>query len=224
MWGVLGGIMFTDFFRGWKKTTLLKEATEVVDKMLEMTKDMYIFSLRVLLDNEKEVSDIYKLDQELNNMQIDVRKKVLEHLSINPRQDVTSALILVTIVVDIERIGDYAKNLTELAHLYPEILRGPYIDRIRKVEETITRNFTDTITAFKGADIELSQTVMAAHAHLAPEIEKIIEDILNDNTLKGREAVIYALLARFLKRVSAHLKNVASSVVNPFHRLGYRPE
>jgi phosphate uptake regulator len=216
--------MLTDFFRGWTKLTLLKEATEEVDKMIDMTKDMYVFSMRVLMDNEKEVSDIYSLDQQLNEMQINVRKKVLEHLTINPRQDIASSLILVTIIIDIERIGDYAKNLIELAHLYPELLRGPYIDRIRKVEETITTNFTDTITAFKNADIELAQTVMEAHAKLAPEIEQIIEDILNDNSLKGREAVIYSLLARFLKRVSAHLKNVASSVVNPFHRLGYRPE
>jgi hypothetical protein len=27
---------------------------------------------------------------------------------------------------------------------------------------------------------------------------------------------------RYLKRVSAHLKNVASSVVNPYHRIGFR--
>ena len=216
--------MFVDFFNIWKKSSLLNEATDEATKMLEMTKDMYVFSLRVLLDNEKEVSDIYKLDQELNQMQISIRRKVLEHLSINPRQDITGALILVTIVVDIERIGDYAKNLIELAHHYPELLRGPYADRIRKFEEIITKNFSDTIIAFKEADVQLGQNVMETHAKLAPENEKLIEDILNDTTLKGREAVIYALLSRFLKRVSAHLKNVASSVVNPFHRLGYRPE
>jgi phosphate uptake regulator len=192
--------------------------------MLEMTKDMYEFSLRVLMDNEKEVSDIYKLDQELNQMQISVRRKVLEHLSINPKQDTTGALILVTIIVDIERIGDYAKNLIELAHNYPEKLCGSYCDRIRKLEIEITKNFIQTIKAFKEADEVLGEEVMQSHAKLAPEIEQIIEDILNDKTLSGREAVIYALLVRFLKRVSAHLKNVASSVVNPFHRLGYRPE
>jgi len=27
---------------------------------------------------------------------------------------------------------------------------------------------------------------------------------------------------RYLKRVSAHLKNVATSVVNPYHRIGYK--
>jgi len=216
--------MFSDFFKLWKTTSLLNEATNDAVKMLELTKDMYEFSLRVLIDNEKEVSDIYKLDQQLNEMQITVRRKVLEHLSINPQQDITGALILVTIVVDIERIGDYAKNLIELAHNYPEKLCGGYCDRIRKLELAITRNFIDTITAFKNADEVLGQEVMETHAKIAPEIEQIIEDILVDKTLPGREAVIYALLARFLKRVSAHLKNVASSVVNPFHRLGYKPE
>lgn len=217
-------MLFIDFFKIWKTTSLLNEATDEAVKMLEMTKDMYEFSLRVLMDNEKEVSDIYKLDQQLNQLQISVRRKVLEHLSINPKQDTTGALILVTIVVDIERIGDYAKNLIELAHMYPEKLCGIYCDRIRKTEIEITKHFIQTIRAFKEADEVLGQQVMESHAKLAPQIEHIIEDILNDKTLPGREAVIYALLARFLKRVSAHLKNVASSVVNPFHRLGYKPE
>jgi hypothetical protein len=31
-----------------------------------------------------------------------------------------------------------------------------------------------------------------------------------------------ALYLRYLKRVSAHLKNVATSVVNPYHRIGFR--
>ena len=31
-----------------------------------------------------------------------------------------------------------------------------------------------------------------------------------------------ALYIRFLKRISAHLMNIASSVVNPFDRIGFR--
>jgi len=40
----------------------------------------------------------------------------------------------------------------------------------------------------------------------------------------GRDAIVLALLLRFLKRVSAHLKNVASSLVNPYQKLGYKPD
>jgi hypothetical protein len=34
--------------------------------------------------------------------------------------------------------------------------------------------------------------------------------------------VTTVLYLRYLKRVSAHLKNIASSVVNPFDRIGFR--
>lgn len=32
-----------------------------------------------------------------------------------------------------------------------------------------------------------------------------------------------ALTIRFVKRIGAHLSNLASSVVNPFDRIGFRP-
>jgi phosphate uptake regulator len=38
----------------------------------------------------------------------------------------------------------------------------------------------------------------------------------------GKDHIALALLLRYLKRINAHLKNIASSVVNPFHRIGYK--
>ncbi len=35
------------------------------------------------------------------------------------------------------------------------------------------------------------------------------------------EAVAVALYTRFLKRIAAHSRNLISSLVNPFHRIGY---
>ena len=31
------------------------------------------------------------------------------------------------------------------------------------------------------------------------------------------------LIMRYFKRVNAHLKNSATSVINPFHEIGFRP-
>jgi len=31
-----------------------------------------------------------------------------------------------------------------------------------------------------------------------------------------------SLYARFLKRIASHSRNIVTSVVNPFHRIGYR--
>ena len=65
---------------------------------------------------------------------------------------------------------------------------------------------------------------MERHVEIAQKCENIVERLVDDPQIGARLGIIYALLARFLKRVSAHLKNVASSVVNPFHRLGYKPQ
>lgn len=216
--------MFREFFQLWKKAGLLNEALEETEKMLLVAKNMFSFSLRVLMDKEKEKEDIYKIDRELNKLQRNVRRKILEHLSINPQQDVTSCLVLITIVIDIERIGDYSKNLIELSHKYPQRLKGKYIERIREIEKDIEGLFDGTIDAFKNADIDLAKQIMERHARIAVHCEKVVEDLIEDTQVSSRMGIICALLARYLKRVSAHLKNIASGVSNPFHRLGYKPK
>ncbi len=216
--------MFREFFQLWKKAGLLNEALKETEKMLLVAKNMFSFSLRVLMDKEKEKEDIYKIDRELNKLQRNVRRKILEHLSINPQQDVTSCLVLITIVIDIERIGDYSKNLIELSHKYPQRLKGKYIERIREIEKDIEGLFDGTINAFKNADIDLAKQIMERHARIAVHCEKVVEDLVEDTQVSSRMGIICALLARYLKRVSAHLKNIASGVSNPFHRLGYKPK
>lgn len=216
--------MFRKFFKFWRGSELLRGATEKVEEMLLIAKEMFKLSLQVLMDKEKEKEDIYRIDQELNRFQINVRREILEHLSINPRQDITGSLVLITIVIDIERIGDYSKNLIELAHKYPKRLTGPYIDKLRRIDNEILEMFDQTIISFKKADIELGKKIMERHVRLSRECEDIVEALIEDEEISSRMGIICALLARYLKRTSAHLKNVASSVVNPFHRLGYKPE
>jgi|UniRef100_A0A7C3UQE7 phosphate uptake regulator len=216
--------MFSEFLKFWKKSSLLKEATDELLVMLEKAQHMFEFSMRVMLEEEREREDIYKLDCELNLLQMDIRRKILEHLAVNPYQDINFSLILSIIVYDVERIGDYSKNTIELAHLYPEHLKGEYFDRIRRIEEKVKELFAKTIACFKNGDSGLGREIMEEHSKLAPQCERIVEDVIRDKNLTARDGVVISLLARYLKRVSAHLKNVASSVVNPFHRLTYRPE
>jgi hypothetical protein len=65
---------------------------------------------------------------------------------------------------------------------------------------------------------------MSEHWWIARHTEEIIAALIShdDPGLPCNEAVATALYVRFLKRVSAHLMNIASSVVNPFDRIGFR--
>ena len=52
-------------------------------------------------------------------------------------------------------------------------------------------------------------------------IQLVNEKIKN---LSPGEYATLALYTRYLKRTSAHLTNIASSIVNPFHRIGFKPK
>ena len=216
--------MFKKFLDILKKPSLMKQAEEIVIDMLHISYDMFQYSMRIVIEKEKEKEDIYKNDQKLNQLQIKVRRDILEHLAINPAQDIIPSLILTTIVVDIERIGDYSKNLIELSHKYPKPLKGKYIEAIKYLEGKVQNNFKKLIDVYKEQDQELGSRIMKELIEVSKECQSMLEDIVEDESLSPKEGIIYALLLRYLKRVSVHIKNVASGVVNPFHRLGYKPE
>ena len=83
----------------------------------------------------------------------------------------------------------------------------------------------DTGVLFKAGDHEdLARKVLQNHKRLSSRVELGLQLLRNNQALAGQagRAVTAALYLRYLKRVSAHLKNVATSVVNPFYRIGYK--
>jgi phosphate uptake regulator len=52
----------------------------------------------------------------------------------------------------------------------------------------------------------------------------MIIHILEDSEIQTREAVVYALFCRYLKRIAAHLANIFTTISNPFHLVGYGVE
>jgi phosphate uptake regulator len=217
--------MFKRLFSWWKEDILLKQALEKSALALEKAGKMYSFAMDFLLEGIDEEKSIYDMDKEVNDLQIDIRKKVLEHLTINPEQDVTASLVLTTIIVDIERIGDYAKNTVELRPMCSGKLQDPnYNPVIDNLREKIENSLLKTRQAFIDADDMKAKELMAEFTWIGNKCDSTLTLITGDESLKAREAVVYGLLLRYLKRISAHARNICSSVVNPFHRLGYRPE
>lgn len=216
--------MFKWFSEILKGPGLIEKAENIVSDMLEISFNMFQYSMKVVIEKAQEKENIYAIDKKLNALEIDVRKKILEHLSINPSQDITPSLVLVTIVVDIERLGDYSKNLVEVSHKYPKPLKGKYIERIKDLEEKVQIYFKKTIEIYKEQKGESGKEIMEKLSELVDECQDLLEELIEDNSLSSKEGIVYSLLVRHLKRVSSHVRNVCSSIVNPFYRLGYKPD
>lgn len=171
--------------------------------------------------------DIYAKDQLINAYQREVRRKVFTHLTIASGRDLHAGLALVSVVVDIERIGDYTKNIVELALNHPARLKcGRFEDTIRRIETTVKTMFGLLLEALPENDEAKAREVMSEHWWIARRSDEIVDALIqkDEPELPGREAVTTALYVRYLKRVSAHLMDIASSVANPFDRIGFRGE
>lgn len=212
-----------DLLRG---KTLLQEAFEEGLDMLLQVKYMYIETNKLLFEEVKEGFDPYSIDKQVNKREIEIREKILKHLAFGAdKVDIAPALSLSSIVIDIERLGDYCKNMFELVEIYPEKLdEDSYIQKLKEMSEEISHEFDVTYLAFKEADEEKAEYVMKKHLEINKILENLLREVAKDDSLKPRKAIIIALLTRYLKRVSAHLKNVASSIVNPYPKISFQPE
>lgn len=214
--------MFSKLLEGWKKHSLVMVAFGDALSMLRKAELMFNSVSDLFLEGKPIDYDIYAVDKEINRGEIDVRRKVLEHLSINPRQDLVFSLVLTTIITDIERIGDYAKNIYELETIYEPIGdTGEYKENLRTSTARVSQMFRTAIVAFETEDQRQAEIVMIEHGDTNRKCEAMIRHVASNSELTAHQAVVLVLYARFLKRVSAHLANVISSVVRPFDRIGF---
>ncbi|MCK4329599.1 phosphate uptake regulator PhoU [candidate division WOR-3 bacterium] len=216
--------MFEDLFTWWKEDILLKGALEGIADMLKTISEMFDLSTGSFLKGIKRDEDIYEMDRSVNVQEIEIRKKIYEHLSIHPKQDITSSLILSTIVIDIERIGDYLKNIYELSLIHTVDDQIRYYEEAKRITQHIRNMLLKVNDALKDGDIEAAKKLMDEKNWICKKCDGLINEIIIDELIRVRPAVVYSLLFRYIKRVTAHIGNVASSIVNPFHQIGFKPE
>ncbi len=214
--------MYRDLLNIWKGSGLLSLCVDDLLKMFDISEMMFSAGWEMITGSGK-VEGLYRIDRQLNELQIAIRRRILEHLAINPAQDINASFVLAILVIDIERIGDYAKNLDEIAKHYPEPISGGAFDALHPMAERVKEMFAQTKIAITESDEELARRVMADQANLAMQADRLMDQLIESKDVSVKEGIVAALLSRYIKRVSAHLKNVASSVVNPYHRIGYRP-
>ena len=209
----------------FEKDTLCDEAYKECLVMIRDSKEMFDIAIESLWREGGLDVDIYKKDRRINRFERKVRRDIVTHLAISNNPDITGALILTAVVIDIERIGDYAKNIAELASAHPNVFQGGELEKdIKEIEASVGRIFSDLGPTMEHSDTDLARRILGDHQMLSDRIGEIEHDLIRGSALSGNsgEAVTAALYLRYLKRVSAHLKNVATSVVNPYYRIGFR--
>lgn len=218
--------VFREILNLLRRDNLLAQALDECHEMLALCNTMVHSAIDSLRKQETSYGvDVHKLDKKLNSFERDVRRKIVTHLSLGHRADTTSGLALISIVIDIERIGDYSKNIVDLARAHPARLHGgEYEEPVDAIEKATLGVFSRTVSAFRSGDVEEARAIMKAYktdvSAKWAEVEQRL--VAGETTLSTSDAVTLALYGRFLKRISAHSRNLVSSIVNPVDRIGYK--
>jgi len=221
--------MLKELFSVFGQDSLMERAFNRSFEMLDITERMFIEAKRVLRETEANnlQFDIDDQDSEVNKYQREVRRDVFNHLAISGNAELSSGLSLVSIVIDIERIGDFTKNIAAIAGNHQNRLSsGKFEEKLVEIENAVTDSFGRTIEIFKNSDEEAGREFLKEYKWVSGDSDGIIDALIreDDPNISSGSAAALVLYIRSLKRISSHLRNVVTSVVNPFHRIGFKPK
>ena len=221
--------IFREIVNLWKSEDLLSQAWDESYKMMMLSNEMFTQAIKYLREgeNDETIRMLKKRDVEINTFQRDVRRKVVTHYAISQDiDDLPNGLVLLNMVVDVERVGDYTKNILDLALNHPNIIKSEeFSEDLYNVEQEVVSRFNKTLEAIHTQDADVARSMMLTYKETLTSVsDDIVNGCISGKITLGDESktVSLALYARYLKRIGAHLKNITTVLINPFDAVGYK--
>ncbi len=182
-----------------------------------------VFFEETTQDNERD--EIAQRDRKINKLERRIRKQVITHLTLSTDPgDVPYCLLLMGIVKDVERLGDYAKNLAEVH----DEGGGPLPDddnaaELRDIRRIVESTFGRVNEVFTKSDSEAAIALIRGGWDVGSRCDALIRRVA-ESDYDAATTTTVVLGARYYKRVESHLLNVLSGIVMPLHKLNYFDE
>jgi phosphate uptake regulator len=167
--------------------------------------------------------DLRTTDQKVNRLEREIRRELMVRTSVLGAIDTPAVLVYMSIVKDIERIGDYAKNLIDLARDGANFADVPDAAEWRRLWTDITTYLAEAGEAFRARDGARCRALLARGDRMLHMCDDRVSALVRGDDCEP-QAVARSLAFRYIKRVIAHAMNMLSAVVMPLDRLDYFSE
>jgi phosphate uptake regulator len=198
-------------------------------KMVDLSQNLTERSGHVLFqEGESEAAELEALskrDIEINKLERGIRKQLIAHLILTrDAGDVSYCLLLMSLVKDVERLGDYAKNVAEIRSEggapLPDDENGAEMQAIRSAVEATYRSVN---SVFATSDTRTAARLIQEGREVNRRCDQLISRVAG-SSYNAATTTSLVLAARYYKRIEAHLLNILSGVVMPLHKLDYYDE
>ena len=199
--------------------TQLEELNTELIRMGSLIEAAITNAVKALIHQDK--SQAKKAIQE--DLEVDQKEQEIENLCLKlllQQQPVARDLRLISaalkMITDMERIGDQAADISEIAIYLSE---APYVTKLVKIpqmaEETV-KMVTGSIDAFVKKDLNMAQAVVDADDIVDDLFLQVKSDLINlihENAENGSQALDLLMVAKYLERIGDHAVNIAEWVI-----------
>jgi phosphate uptake regulator len=172
---------------------------------------------------ETVADEVRRTDRQINVTEIEIRRELLVHISVHGTADAGEMLVFMNMIKDLERIGDYNKNIFDLALEGVSFSGAEDLEQILGFRDELSSRIALMGEILDTRDEDRARAYIERGDQLRREFDGLVNELVHA-TAPALVAVPRALLYRFLKRVAAHCANVATAVVMPVDRLDYFDE
>jgi phosphate uptake regulator len=127
------------------------------------------------------------------------------------------------LIKKIERIGDQAKNILDLAEEGVSFVGAQDIDELNGRRQEISEMFGETVELLSEGDAERIESFHASGERIRHELEAKVREYMHSDE-RGSHAVPRAILYRYWKRIVANLTGILTTATEPLQNLDYLDE
>ncbi len=215
--------MFQWFLGGDEKVPGMARMLSGFSQMLDEGRYVFVTASNAYLghtDIEVIRQDLFETDKRINHAEQQIRREIVIHTTAHGVNSVPQCLMLMSIVKDAERVGDYAKNIFDLAELTPKPPSGTFRDDLVELKDRISTLMVSSRVAFDQQNEEQANNLILEAEAIEDHCDERISQLVSED--ENRElGVSYALAYRYFKRVTSHSLNVLTSIVRPLDKLDF---
>lgn len=185
--------------------SMILEMAGVVEKNLKYAIDIYL--------NYDPLKNYQQVDDEKVNQYEKSIEKTCLHLMLKERlfaEDLRQVTGILSMVQDLERLGDHAKDILEFSLR----LKNPFRrdERIDRLTDFVYEMVESSIQSYLKRDIDLAKKVIQSDDHVDKEYAEIIQELIRkekESEITSSYAIYSALVVKYLERIGDHATNVA---------------
>lgn len=217
--------MVMSFFR--KSQSGLEHISQQTISMLGDARHSFDLASTALLGGADPAgirADIEATDERINMAEQRIRSELVVHVAVHGSDDIGTVLGYTLLIKKIERVGDQAKNVFELAADGVSLVGDDDIDELVAQRQAISLMYVQAAELLGSPDDDVAAKEFIARTHeLNSEFEQRILEFMHSDE-PGRWAVPRAILFRYWKRIVANLGGIVTASIEPVQHIDYEDD